>query len=297
MSKLRHVMLLSMAFATTFAACQCGEDDPAGLDDPDSGEELDGSTPGEEPDAGPGLVSDGGEPIATPDGGTCFTAACAGKVYACGNCLDDDGDGNIDSADPDCLGPCHNRENSFDLGIPGGGHGNCGSIECYFDSNSGRGNDDCFYDLRCDDKTPDPACPYSSTVAASSSCPTTQSATCTDFCGGLTPNGCDCFGCCNIPLAGGGSRNVFLGSESITGKACTLEAAGDPTACRECTPNPSCLKTCGTCQLCLGKTTLPPECNVADQCPSGLQPCGLPGQAACPAGEFCLTGCCNTVSG
>jgi hypothetical protein len=42
--------------------------------------------------------------------------------------VDNDNDGKIDSQDPDCLGPCHNLENSFDLGIPGGGHGNCGSI-------------------------------------------------------------------------------------------------------------------------------------------------------------------------
>ncbi len=296
MNQVRSVVLLSAALFAAFAACKTAEIDSGDDSVLDAGSDTNPDGSVADPNADAGYVSDGGAPVQTPDGGTCYTAACAGKVYACGDCLDNDGDGKIDSTDPDCLGPCHNRENNFDLGIPGGGHGNCGSIECYYDSNSGRGNDDCVYDLRCDPKAPDPACAYSSTIAGdTSACPTAQSATCTDVCGSLTPNGCDCFGCCNVPLAGGGSRNIFLGSQGITGKECTLASAGDPAACRECTPNPSCIKGCGTCQLCLGKTTLPPQCLGVQQCPTGKQACGLEGQANCPAGMFCLTGCCIAV--
>src|SRR5262245_41438285 len=49
----------------------------------------------------------------TGGGGPCNITTCQGKTYACGNCLDDDGDGKIDMEDPDCLGPCHNAENTY----------------------------------------------------------------------------------------------------------------------------------------------------------------------------------------
>lgn len=320
--------LAGVLLTATFAACNCGGVQPlpseedggvdAGLPE-DAGE--DAGSPGDggltdagEADAGDsdaGIRDDGGTPVVTDGGVICYTASCAGKVYACGNCLDDDGDGLIDSQDPDCLGPCHNREDSFDLGIPGGGHGNCDSIECYYDSNSGRGNDGCLYSLTCDPLEPDPACAFSGQgVGQTAKCPAQQPPVCLDTCRAITPNGCDCFGCCEVPLEDGGTRDIFLGSEQSTGQACTLENAGDPTKCRACTRNPSCEKTCGQCQLCLGKDTLPPECfdggvtlpdggaipdGGSAQCPGGEQPCGLAGQAACPANYFCLTGCCVVV--
>jgi hypothetical protein len=48
----------------------------------------------------------------------------------------------------------------------------------------------------------------------------------------------------------------------------------------------------------VGKTVLPPECDPMKegQCPKGLQPCGLQGQAPCPAGYFCITGCCQLAN-
>ena len=58
---------------------------------------------------------DGGIVVTLPDGGTgiCYITPCQGKLYACGNCTDDDGDGLVDSYDPACLGPCQNNDAGF----------------------------------------------------------------------------------------------------------------------------------------------------------------------------------------
>ena len=142
-----------------------------------------------------------------------------------------------------------------------------------------------------------------------------QSAACLAYCGPLTPNGCDCFGCCNLPA--GTDNWVFLGSEDANGDgSCTLADVNDPSKCQPCMPVKGCLNPCGTCELCIGKNTLPPECypsdkdggagggssgtggaggGVSDQCPAGVTPCGLPGQALCTGNEYCITGCCRAV--
>ncbi len=160
---------------------------------------------------------------------------------------------------------------------------------------------------------------------------------CHSFCSPLTPNGCDCFGCCELPAGSG--EYVFLGTLGSDGSpTCTLAAAeaGDHTACHPCTPVADCLNTCDHCELCLGRTTLPPDCfppppppppvdagHYPDggvipydagptppdaatpdaatpdagpppppRCGTGIQPCGLPTDPACPTGQYCITGCC-----
>ncbi len=224
-------------------------------------------------------------------GNGCVPVACeTDKVYACADCLDNDGDGKNDADDPDCLGPCHNNESGFDLLIPGAGNPPC-KRDCYFDKDSGAGNDDCDWDIRCDPKEPQGAlCPYEDPPKLT--CPDPQSTTCHDVCGPLTPNGCDCFGCCELPAGTG--KFVFIGStdDADTG-TCTLDAVDDEAKCHPCTPLPDCLNGCDKCELCLGKTTLPPECLPDEQCPEELQACGLVGQAPCPAGAYCITGCCQ----
>src|SRR5262245_35999596 len=52
-------------------------------------------------------------------GAVIVEVACQGHVYACGNTIDDDGDGLIDAQDPDCLGPCDDTEDSYFGGISG----------------------------------------------------------------------------------------------------------------------------------------------------------------------------------
>src|SRR5262249_32876189 len=94
--------------------------------------------------------------------------------------------------------------------------------------------------------------------------------------------------------------------------SCTLDDITDVSLCRPCTPVGDCLNTCGHCELCIGRTTLPADCAPPPdagtpppdggtptpdggvyRCPAGVQPCGLPGDVGCPTGLYCLTGCCT----
>jgi hypothetical protein len=288
-------------------------------------------------------IPDGAVVIPGVDGGSrlCFPATCQGKTYLCGNCLDDDKDGRFDSDDPDCLGPCDNSENGLDPAIPGGNNVKC-KMDCYFDSDTGQGNDNCYWDHGCDPTkigttpSPESSCAYNPTmgVGGGLTCTTaqqTQAATCKSYCGPLTPNGCDCFGCCFLgpqakDNADGTRTGIWLGSYDASGNStCTTKDVADPAKCKPCQMVKSCEKGCGKCQLCIGKDTLPPECfaqpDMAGQpprdmagadlaggggsdptlCPPSLctnnQPCGLPGCAACPNGWYCLTGCCTPPPG
>ena len=62
----------------------------------------------------------------------------------------------------------------------------------------------------------------------------------------------------------------------------TGDKIDDPTVCHPCTPVDACLNTCGTCELCLGKTTLPPECNAMQDCTAGAARCDVR-RGRCPA--------------
>jgi hypothetical protein len=57
-----------------------------------------------------------GETCSAAKGGCgkfCEVKTCSnGKVYACGDCVDNDGDCRIDGEDSQCLGPCDNTENA-----------------------------------------------------------------------------------------------------------------------------------------------------------------------------------------
>jgi hypothetical protein len=234
----------------------------------------------------------------------CQIATCQGKVYACGDCIDNDGDCAVDSDDSQCLGSCDNTENSFFGGIPGQNNSPCKS-DCYFDQDTGSGNDDCYWSHKCDPLEVPPNYPPEGSQCAynpnaniagySGSCSdafATQSGTCGNYCGPLTPNGCDCFGCCAIP---GAPTTVWLGSEVNGSGSCTIDAVGDPSKCKPCTQVAACLNSCERCELCVGKTELPEDCDV-QQCPPGAAACGLPDQPDCPAGQFCVTGCCRPVA-
>jgi hypothetical protein len=268
--------------------------------------------------------------------GGSMLAPCQGKYYQCGDGVDNDGDGKIDGADPDCLGPCDNTEDNFYGGIPGQAGPDC-TVDCYFDQDSGSGNDDCHWNHQCDPLSVAPnyypekyssgaKCAYNknaNTPGTSLSCAELsqgQSQACYDYCKPLVPNGCDCFGCCELPAGSG--KHVWLGSEDASGNgSCSLKDLADPTKCQPCTPVPGCYNACGHCELCIGKDQLPPDCNSGSssssssgsgaggagsssssssgsgggstgQCDPGVQPCGLPGQALCPGGYYCITGCC-----
>ncbi len=273
---------------------------------------------------------------ASTGSGPMSISACQGHIYQCGDLIDNDGDGLIDSDDPDCLGPCDNTEGGLYGGIPGQSGPAC-TVDCYFDQDSGSGNDDCHWSHKCDPHETAPdyypesregnKCEYdakANTPGTGQTCDqlyTTQSQACHDYCGPLTPNGCDCFGCCELPAGKG--NYVWLGSEDANGNgSCTLADLNDPAKCQPCLPVQGCLNHCDPCELCIGKTTLPPECNPGSgsggagstgagsastgagsttgsgggtQCPAGVQACGLPGQATCPNSYYCITGCCQQI--
>jgi hypothetical protein len=235
----------------------------------------------------------------------------AGKIYACGDAIDNDGDGLVDWEDPDCLGPCDLGEDSFTMVIPGQPGPAC-VVDCFFDPNMGSGDDECFWSHQCDpleavgDGSPEPAaeCPYDLTVdivGTALSCAElsqAQSEACTTFCAPLVPNGCDCFGCCELPAGSG--QYGWLGSETLAdgSGACSSATIGDPTKCLPCTPVMGCFNDCAPCEMCIGKPSLPDDCagpdgTPAQTCPAGIQPCGLPCQPSCPAGAYCITGCCQ----
>lgn len=284
----------------------------------------------------------------TGAGGTTGTAGATGaggsaaQIFGCqvanAQCSDgkdNDGDGKIDAADPECVGPCDNDEGSFATGIPGDNIDAC-KQDCFFDGNSGMGDDGCEWNLKCDPANPGgslpKACPYD---ASFRNCPTAQSQKCVDFCRKLTPNGCDCFGCCAVTV-NGQPASVLL----VAG--CTAATFGDAKACPRCTQNTACLNTCEKCEICVGKPTIDPSCPrtptggtggtpgtggtggtpgtggtggtpgaggtggsppppppPTPACDGGRVTCGPGGQVpenGCPSGGYyCVTGCCVKV--
>jgi hypothetical protein len=231
----------------------------------------------------------------------CVPATCQGHTYACSDCVDNDGDGLTDAQDPGCTGACDNTEESYAPMIPGVDFAPC-FTDCFFDLNAGSGNDECRWDHRCDPlevaPQPDPEdkCPYNpSTTVGGETCAQlsqSQSPTCSAYCGPLVPNGCDCFGCCELPA--GSATWVWLGSYDVASNlmTCTPDTVSDQEKCRPCTPVPSCTNPCEHCELCIGKQTLPSDCAV-QQCAAGHQPCGLPCQPGCAPGSYCVAGCCQ----
>jgi hypothetical protein len=248
-------------------------------------------------------------------------APCGNQVYDCGDLVDNDNDGLVDYQDPDCLGPCDNTEDSYYPNLPGASGQDC-DLDCFWDTGLGH-NWECYWDHQCDPLAdvsngtvnPQPDCSWDSAtdgpVGGQSFSPSpltcdesfsNQPQDCLDECKPLAPNGCDCFGCCELD-----DQYVWVGSvvEGTNTGTCTLESVGTPSFtedCHPCTPVPGCNNPCDTCELCIGKTTLPPECfgdggggaggNPPQDCPDNQQACGLPGQDPCPGSSYCITGCC-----
>ena len=292
----RPWLAVSLALlAISAAGCSCAAE--IGGDDGGMSPRFDGESPE--------LDADGMLDARTvlPDGRVvdCAPASCGGFLRLCGDCLDNDGDGLVDSEDPACIGPCDDTEDRYDLDIRD--TPTC-MRDCYYDNDQGSGNDGCAYDARCDELSPDaPTCVYTP-GGGGIACPDTQPPLCDDVCGPLVPNGCDCFGCCELP-AGSGTFVYLGGVDEASGtRICSPETVGDPTICRPCTPYGPCLNDCGRCELCLGRTELPAECLPSDggapadggtpppRCEPGVQACGLPSDPPCADGLYCLTGCC-----
>jgi hypothetical protein len=282
-----------LAVSVLGIALGCGSETPSG--DPDGGASSGSSGASGASGGSSGFgTTDGGYSAGDGSPGSCTPLKAAdGSTPQCADCIDNDGDGFVDSGDPECAGPLDNDEKTFGTGIPGDNVDAC-KQDCFFDGNSGQGDDRCEWNLKCDPANPGGAsCPYD---PGFKNCPATQSAQCKQFCAKVTPNGCDCFGCCNIPLPGGGSKNVVLSS------TCSIADINDPAKCRTCTPNTDCSNPCDRCELCIGKPSVPADCAPAGGSDAGTpsgQVCtgGITCNAAlpCASGTYCVTGCCIPI--
>ncbi len=230
-----------------------------------------------------------------PFSGTCTPNANAPQ---CSNCIDDDGDGKVDGFDIQCTGPLDNDEGSFSTGIPGD---NIDAVDqdCFFDGDSGAGNDGCSIHVCCLlGATSKATCPIGANRYDVTKCPAplgsgmlTQK--CIDTCGKLAPPGCDCFGCCTLCDATT-NQCYDIATNPSTSPNCTQDTLADDTKCLRCVKNTMCGNgTCGgaSCILCPGQTAedLPAECNM-QTCPNGQVLCGP--DNACAAGTYCSNGCC-----
>lgn len=174
-----------------------------------------------------GLTADAGaangDAIALGDGGDpARVVFCGNAPCQCNNGIDDDADGNIDGGDIECTGALDDEEATFATGIPGDNKDPKWQ-DCFFDGNSGHGDDRCRYPTGCltGDIAPDDA-----------ACAITQA--CLDECFPRTPAGCDCFGCCTIPIKGRDPVDIRLTD------SCTADTLGDADACPVCTKNDTC---------------------------------------------------------
>jgi hypothetical protein len=301
----RHAFLSLVLFLVVGVSFACSEDVLVGLDRPDGGQLTGGSggsgagTGGTETGGNAGtLIAAGGS--AGAGGALACEAHCGSTVYPCGDCDDNDGDGLIDADDPECLGPCDATEGSLMLGIQGNDPGSC-IADCAFDRGAAR-NDGCTYSHRCDELAIAPSypptgrsmCEYDedATIPGSgltcSEMREVQPDACRELCLPLAPNGCDCFGCCEIP--GRSQRYVWVGRDGADVDGCTDRTLDDPNACPPCTPVRSCFNPCDACEYCTGGVTPEPTCPGVAACDGGRTACT--GRASCPSGHYCITGCC-----
>jgi hypothetical protein len=188
-------------------------------------------------------------------------------------------DGLPDGLDPECTGAFDDDEDSFATGLA---NKSGGCRDCYWDDNAGTGDDGCRYPAECLRGT----APNGNGTC--SSCDVTQG--CIDACLGRTPNGCDCFGCCEVTQANG--EHVFIELD----EKCQLEDLANTVNCPRCKQHDTCVNRCGRCELCLGKTadSLPADCRTQSDTPGYTceerQACGV--TADCQSLEYCQLGCC-----
>lgn len=238
------------------------------------------------------LTTDGGGSGGDGGGGSAG-GPCTPSGTQCNNCLDDDGDGLIDGMDPECISAADQREDSFATGIPGD---NMDAVQqdCFFDGDSGQGNDGCNIHVCCLlDVNGTGDCPSHLQPDRYDPDDCTPSQRCIDNCGAITPPGCDCFGCCTI-CADGECHDVLINTNDDLAPECDEDVLGDPTKCLPCSKLDACDTGCdpASCILCPGQTQddLPASCNDQNECPDGLTSCSSNDE--CTDTQFCASGCC-----
>ncbi len=224
---------------------------------------------------------------AGPDADT-VEPECIPGLTQCSDCVDNDGNGLVDGFDPTCVSPSDRTEGSFTTEIPGDGT-NTDFLDCWFDGNSGGGDDNCRVHICCMlDECP--AALQSRYVPED--CATDLSQRCIESCLQYVVPGCDCFGCCTV-CSGGECHDIFIGTP-MNFPSCTLEEFSNPAVCPPCHLNEGCANPCHpeNCELCPGMTEadLPPECQNSNTCPGGATPCSI--STECAPGYTCSVGCC-----
>ena len=244
---------------------------------------------------GGGGTGDGGFVSDAPFGGGCTPGGAQ-----CSNCVDDDGDMRIDGFDLECTGPLDNDEKTFATGIPGDNK-DAVNQDCFFDGDSGAGNDGCNVHVCCLLGAQTVAdCPIGANQYNPADCPPPLGTKplpqqCIDVCAPITPPGCDCFGCCTLCDPANPSMCYDIIINPAVSPGCDSTHLADPNVCKTCQKTDTCGSgECGgqTCILCPGQDpgTLDPGCNGA-MCPNGEQQCDV-NNPTCPTGTYCSAGCC-----
>lgn len=220
-----------------------------------------------------GLGDGGTNPFDTNDAGQIL---CGDVACQCSDGIDNDDDDDVDGTDVECTGPADNDESSFATGVPGDNKDPFWQ-DCFYDGNSGAGDDRCRYRTEC---------LTGELPLTDKDCKVTQK--CVDNCRPLTPNGCDCFGCCDVTFADDTTKAILISAPCD---------ADDPSGCTECVKSTQCDNDCGECELCAGKTAadLPDSCNDDYTCDDGQTLCPSGTNEECPADYSCTFGCCVPV--
>ncbi|MEN9579833.1 MAG: hypothetical protein RJA70_2842 [Pseudomonadota bacterium] len=315
----RHLVLIALTLSAPIVSACSSTETPA-TSQKTSGEEVaDASVDGggtdratepeellvEEPldPAAPNRDGGGFEPGQLPGGGYISIVAgdggvlnllCGNEICACADGKDNDADGVADGFDDECTGAYDNDEQTFSTGVPGDNRDPKWQ-DCFFDGNSGAGDDGCRYHTDCiTGKATAESDPKKCSISDS----------CVNFCQPMVPPGCDCFGCCDVTVDG--EQLSILVSDT-----CSTEDIGDATKCPRCTPTPGCNNECGECELCVGKTLadLPAKCfdgapppvpgeptappPPANTCDGDVPACSS--NADCGSQQYCSLGCCRVI--
>lgn len=212
------------------------------------------------------------------DASSAPVAMCGAVACACNDGLDNDRDGQPDGQDLECTGPFDNDEATFGTGMEGS-NGRC--RDCFFDGNNSVVDDGCSYHRDC----------LTSVGPGDGRCGCDVGAECVASCQNRTPNGCDCFGCCEVT---GDAAERFTVQLTDT---CSAGALSDPAQCPPCVRDDTCFNPCGPCEACPGRplSELDPACaegGLPYRCDNG-RVCG-PGRP-CQNDFYCLQGCCIPV--
>ena len=152
----------------------------------------------------------------------------------CSDGLDNDGNGQIDSASVYCKLPGNNDESSFRSGIPGDDGNLPRSLDTFFDLNGGSGDDSCNLHACCMIAG---ACPADLEPGLFNPSLCIAAVACVDNTKPVIQPGCDAFGCCEMhDTITSTDRIVFI--NPVVSPNCTIATIGDGASCRACTPNP-----------------------------------------------------------